>query len=144
MRSKPHLLGLAFVLLTVSGCGMLFYPKAGDFRKQAQGATGVETLLNLTTMLEASAKVMRGENYMTGLDDLHNQFHALHDSMCGVTEEQAKTPHYAKAVTLEREMWVVFKRLWRTRENQAVREVNLDLFSKRNQELREALQAVKG
>ncbi len=138
------MLGLSFLVLAVAGCGMLFYPKAGDFRKQAQGTTGVETLLNLTTMLEASAEATRGETYMAGLDDLHNQFHALHDSMCGVTEEQAKTPAYAKAVTLEREMWVVFKRLWRTRENQAVREANLDLFSKRNQELREALQAVKG
>lgn len=144
MRAKLHMLGLSFLVLAVAGCGMLFYPKAGDFRKQAQGTTGVETLLNLTTMLEASAKATRGENYTAGLDDLHNQFHALHDSMCGVTEEQAKTPAYAKAVTLEQEMGKIFWRLWKTRNNQALRDVHLDLFSKRNQELREALQAVKG
>jgi hypothetical protein len=95
-------------------------------------------------MLEASAKAARGgQGYDAALNDLHNQFHALNDTFCDVTKEQAATPAYAKAVTINKELWTVFKRLWKYRNEQPGRDTHLDLFAKRVQELRETLQAVK-
>ena len=136
---------VALSMVWLAGCSYLFYPRASEFLEKAKGGSGVETILNLTTMLEASAKAARGgQGYDAGLNDLHNQFHALHDAFCQVTKEQASTPAYAKAVTINKEMWPIFKRLWKYRNDQAGREVHLDLFAKRVQELREALLAVKG
>ena len=40
--------------------------------------------------------------------------------------------------------WVIFRQLWKHRSDQPGRDIALDLFAKRVQELREALQAVKG
>ena len=135
---------LCLALMSSAGCSYLFYPRAGDYLAQAKGQTGVETLLNLTSLLETSVNATRGTNYQTGLDDLHNQMHALNDAFCGVTEQQGKTPTYAKAVTLKKEMWTVFMRIWKNRDDQAVREAHVDLFGKRIQELRETLQTLKG
>jgi len=136
---------LVIALLGSAGCSYLFYPRAGEFREKAKGATGIETLVNLTNMLEASAKAARGgQGYDAPLNDLHNQFHALNDSFCDVTKEQAATPAYAKAVTINKELRTVFKRLWKYRNEQPGRDAHLDLFAKRVQELRETLQAVKG
>ena len=144
MRSILSVLAVLVLSVGISGCSYLFYPRAGDYLEQAKGATGADTIINLTTMLDASAKAARGENYQNGLDDLHNQFHALHDAMCGVTKEQAATPAYAKAVTINKELWVIFKRLWKNRKDQAWREAHLGLFTKRLQELREIIQTLKG
>lgn len=47
-------------------------------------------------------------------------------------------------VTIRREMRSVFHRLWRYRDDPAMRALHLDLFAKRLQELREAVQAVRG
>jgi hypothetical protein len=78
------------------------------------------------------------------MDDLHNQLHALDDAYCQVTKQQAETPAYAKAATLRKELWTIFKPLWRHRDDQAVREVQLDLFSARLQDVRDAVQGIKG
>jgi len=61
-----------------------------------------------------------------------------------VTKEQASTPAYTKVVVINKEMWAIFKQLWKHRSDQPGRDVALDLFAKRVQELREALQALKG
>lgn len=136
---------LGLVLVASTGCSYLFYPRAGEFLEKAKGASGIETMVNLTTMLEASAKAAHGgQGYDAALNDLHNQFHALHDAFCDVTKEQASIPAYAKAVTINKELWVIFKRLWKYRNEQPGRDTHLDLFAKRVQELRESLQAVKG
>ena len=132
------------VFITLSGCSYLFYPHAKEFAEKAKGATGVETLITLTTMLEASAKAAKGgKGYDQGLNDLHNQFHALHDSFCGVTEEQAKKPEYALAHTHEKELWAIFKRLWKYKDDQPQRDQHLDLFATELQELRATLQTLK-
>ncbi|TLY12852.1 MAG: hypothetical protein E6K69_09950 [Nitrospirae bacterium] len=141
---SARVMAICLLVVGLAGCSYLFYPRAGDYLGQAKGATGTDTIINLTAMLEASAKDARGENYQNGLDDLHNQMHALHDAMCGVTKEQATTPIYAKAVTIHKELWVIFKRLWKTRKDQALRDAHLDLFTKRVQELREIIQTLKG
>jgi len=144
-RSFMLTVALVIALVASAGCSYLFYPRAAEFREKAKGASGVETLINLTTMLEASAKgAQGGEGYDPPLNDLHNQFHALHDAFCDVTKEQAASPAYVKAVTINKELWAIFKRLWKYRDEQPGRDIHLDLFAKRVQELREALLAVKG
>ena len=100
MQRTIGLLALALMLIGLSGCSYLFYPRAGDYATQAKGASGVETMINLTTMMETTAaKAKGGKGVDTAFDDLHNQFHALSDAFCGVTDAQAKTPAYDLAVT---------------------------------------------
>ena len=119
---------LSMLLLGLSGCSYLFYPRAGDYAMQAKGASGVETMINLTNMMEAAAaKAKGGKGVDTAFDDLHNQFHALSDAFCGVTEAQAKTPAYDLAVTHKKELTAIFKRLWKFKGDQPQRDLHLDL-----------------
>jgi hypothetical protein len=142
-----HLIGflaLALLLTGLSGCSYLFYPRAGDYATQAKGANGVETMINLTNMMEASAaKAKGGKGVDPALDDYHNQLHALLDSYCGVTKEHAKTPAYDLAVTHKKELTAIFGRLWKFKDEQPQRDQHLDLSIAELKELRETLQAIK-
>ncbi|MGH7258194.1 MAG: hypothetical protein ACREIM_07430 [Nitrospiraceae bacterium] len=133
------------LILTLGGCSYLFYPKASTYLEQAKGATALETTEKLVAMLEASTQAARDPNgYRAGMDNLHNQLHALDEAMCQVTPQQADTPAYSKATTLRKELWTIFKPLWRHRDDQPVREAHLDLVNARLQDLRESLRALKG
>ena len=137
-------LALALILTSLSGCSYLFYPRAGDYATQAKGASGVETMINLTSMMEATAaKAKGGKGVDTAFDDLHNQFHALRDSFCGVTDAQGKTPAYALAVTHKKELGAIFWRLWKFKDDQPQRDQHLDLLATELEELRGTLQALK-
>lgn len=139
-----QLLMTAVVLLSLSGCSYLFYPRAGEYREQAKGTTGVDTMLNLTTMLDTSAKAAKGgKGNDKAFDDLHNQLHALLDSFCGVTKEQAQTPAYALAVTHQKELVAIFRRLWKFKDDQPQRDQHLDLLTTEVKELRATLQTLK-
>jgi hypothetical protein len=59
MRTAVHVTA-ALVTLSFSGCSYFFYPKADHYLTQAKGTTGVQTIENLTTMLEASSKAALG------------------------------------------------------------------------------------
>jgi glycyl-tRNA synthetase beta subunit len=143
MRTTISAMLIGFLFVVMTGCGHM-HPRADEFLTQAKGASGVETQINLTNMVEASAKSLQGQtNYEPGLDTLHNQLYALKKAGCEVTEQQSKTVAYAKAQTLRKEVKVIFYRLWKNKEDQAFRDQHLDLLSKRVAELREALQAVK-
>lgn len=144
MQRMIGMLALALMLTGLSGCSYLFYPRAGDYATQAKGASGVETMINLTNMMEATAaKAKGGRGVDNAFDDLHNQLHALLDSFCGVTEAQAKTPAYDLAVTHKKEMTAIFKRLWKFKNDQPQRDQHLDLLSAELKELRETLQTLK-
>ena len=144
MWRLSQLMVTGLVLLSLSGCSNLFYPRAGDYREQAKGATGVETMINLTNMMEASAaKAKGGKGVDNAFDDLHNQLHAFLDSFCGVTEAQAKTPAYDLAVTHKKELTAIFKRLWKFKDDQPQRDQHLDLLTAELKELRETLQMIK-
>jgi len=144
MQRTIGLLALALMLTTLSGCSYLFYPRAGDYATQAKGASGVETLINLTNMMEATAaKAKGGKGVDNAFDDLHNQLHALMDSFCGVTKEQAKTPAYDLALTHKKELGAVFGRLWKFKNDQPQRDQHLDLLIAELKELRETLQTIK-
>ena len=143
MQRLTGLFTLFVVLMGVSGCSYLFYPRAGDYATQAKGASGVETMINLTTMMEATAtKAKGGKGFDTAFDDLHNQFHALSDAFCGVTDAQAKTPAYDLAVTHKKELMAIFKRLWKFKGDQPQRDLHLDLLIVELKELRDTLQTI--
>ena len=144
MQRTIGLLVLALTLTSLSGCSYLFYPRAGDYAIQAKGASSVETMINLTNMMEASAgQAKGGKGVDTAFDDLHNQFHALNGAFCGVTDPQTKTPAYDLAVTHKKELTAVFKRLWKFKGDQPHRDLHLDLLSAEVKELRDTLQAIK-
>ena len=144
MQRLIGFLMFALLLTELSGCSYLFYPRAGDYAVQAKGASGVETMINLTNMMEASAaKAKGGKGVDPAFDDLHNQLHALMDSFCGVTEAQAKTPTYDLAVTHKKELGAVFGRLWKFKDDQPQRDQHLDLLTAEVKELRETLQTLK-
>lgn len=144
MQRSIGMLVLALMLTSLSGCSYLFWPRAGDYATQAKGASGVETMINITNMMEATAaKAKGGKGNDNAFDDLHNQLHALLDSFCGVTEAQAKTPAYDLAVTHKKELIAIFKRLWKFKDDQPQRDQHLDLLSAEVKELRETLQTLK-
>ena len=67
----------------LSGCSYVYYPRADDFAAKAKGATSLDTVLNLTTMMEASAEASKGgQGKDQPLDDLHNQIHAFDNMLC--------------------------------------------------------------
>ena len=143
MRRTIGILLLALTLTSLSSCSYLFYPRAGDYAMQAKGASGVETMINLTNMMEATAgKAKGGKGVDTAFDDLHNQFHALNDAFCGVTDVQAKTPAYDLAVTHKKELTAIFKRLWKFKGDQPQRDQHLALLSEELKELRSTLQTI--
>ena len=144
MRRLIGVLTLALLLTGLSGCSYLFYPRAGDYTAQAKGATGLETMITLTHMMEATAaKAKGGTGVDSAFDDLHNQLHALMDSFCGVTKDQAKTPAYDLALTHKKELGAVFGRLWKFKDDQPQRDQHLDLLNTELKELRETLQTLK-
>lgn len=144
MQRMIGTLALTLMLTGLSGCSYLFYPRAGDYAAQAKGASGVETMINLTNMMEATAAKAKGRKGVdNAFDDLHNQLHALSDAFCGVTEAQAKTPAYDLAVTHKKEMMAIFKRLWKFKDDQPQRDQHLDLLTIELKELRDTLQTIK-
>jgi hypothetical protein len=135
---------LTIVLAVSSGCSYLFYPRADDYAAQAKGATAVDTMVNLTTMMEATAaKAKGGKGNDAAFDDYHNQLHALLDSYSEVTKEQEKTPAFDLAVTHKKELIAIFKRLWKFKDEQPQRDQHLDLSIAELKELRDTLQTLK-
>jgi hypothetical protein len=144
MQKIAAVLATVGLLTGLSGCSYIFYPRADDFAAQAKGTTNVETVLNLTTMMEASAEASKGgTGYDQPLDDLHNQFHAFDDSLCCVDEAKRETSTYALAVTQNKELWAIFKRIWKFKDTQPQRDEHLELFKTEVQELRATLEALK-
>ena len=139
------LIGLfGLVMLTTSGCSYLFYPHAKEFTEKAKGTNTVETLINLTTMMEASAKAgQNGRGNDQAFDDLHNQLHAFDNTLCCVEKDKRETPAYALAVTHKKELWAIFKRVWKFKEDQPQRSQHLELFVTEVRELRDSLQPLK-
>ena len=144
MPRTASIIMLTILLAGSSGCSYLFYPRADDYAARAKGATAVDTMVNLTTMMEATAaKAKGGKGKDAPFDDYHNQLHALLDSYCKVTKEQQKTPAYDLAVTHKKELVAIFKRLWKFTDEQPQRDQHLDLSIAELKELRETVQTIK-
>ncbi len=144
MQKIAAILATAALVLGLSGCSYMFYPRADDYAAKAKGSTSVETVLNLTAMMEASAEAAKGGTGKDqSLDDLHNQFHAFDNTLCCVEEAKRQTPTYALAVTHNKELWAIFKRVWKFKNTQPQRDEHLALFQTEVQELRATLEALK-
>ncbi|MBL8073408.1 MAG: hypothetical protein JNL29_03495 [Nitrospira sp.] len=144
MNWKATIPVAVLLLLSTSGCSYLFYPHAKEFTAKAKGATGVETLINLTEMAEATArKAKGGKGVDQPFDDLHNQFHAIDDGLCSVEKSVREQPAYALAVTHDKELVAIFKRLWKFKSDQPQRDQHLDLFISEVQEMRQTLQTLR-
>lgn len=135
---------LGFVIFTTGGCSYLFYPHAKDFTEKAKGGTTVETLINLTNMMEATAKAgQQGKGKDQAFDDLHNQLHAFDNTICCVDKNKRALPAYDLLVTHNKELWAVFKRAWKFKDDQPQRSQHLELFATEVRELRESLHALQ-
>lgn len=144
MQKITSMFTVAVLLVGLSGCGALFYPRADDYAAKAKGSTSIETVLNLTAMMEASAEASKGgTGYDQPLDDLHNQFHAFDDSLCCVEEDKRAMSAYDLAVTHNKELWAIFKRIWKFKDTQPQRDEHLVLFKTEVQELRTSLEALQ-
>ena len=144
MGWKSVLTIAALLLLSTSGCSYLFYPHAKEFTEKAKGATGLDTLVNLTTMAETSAQAAKGgKGADQPFDDLHNQFHAIDNSICCVEKSVKGQPTYALAVTHNKELRTIFRRLWKFKNDQPQRDQHLDLFVSELQEMRQTLQTLR-
>ena len=144
--SRFYLLTFSFCLAlsVTSGCGTLMHPKAGDFLNQAKGENGIVTQINLTDMIQKTIDAARSQgDYEPSLSDLHDQLYALHKAGCQVSGDLAPNVAYHRAVTIRSELRTIFHRLWKFRDDPALRDNHLDLLATRVRELREALQAVK-
>ncbi len=132
------------LLLSTSGCSYIFYPQAKQFAAMAKGATGVDTVINLINMAETSAQAAKGgKGVDQPFDDLHNQFHAIDNNICCVEKSVKEQPAYALAVTHNKELRAIFKRLWKFKNDQPQRNQHLDLFVSELQEMRETLQTLR-
>ena len=144
MQKILAILATIALLAGISGCSYIFYPRADDYAEKAKGSSSVETVLNLTMMMEESAEASKGG---TGndqpLDDLHNQFHAFDHSLCCIEEAKRETPTYALAVTHNKELTEIFKRVWKFKDTQPQRDEHLELFKTEVRELRSTLEALR-
>lgn len=134
---------ICLILMTLSGCMGLFHPEATEIYNQAKGPNAQQTALTLVGLMEASAQQAKTEHGESqGLKNLHNQFHAFHQSLCDFSDEQQATTAYLQAVTLNQELKTVFHRLWKFKHDTALRTVHLDLMLSRIRELHGVLQAI--
>ena len=137
--------GLVLVLFCLGtvGCHSMMHPRADEFYQQAKGANAVETGLNLSKTMDATIQQLVNSPEKTELlDELHDQFHALHGVFCEMSEEQSKTIAYIHSKTLIKELKTVFHRLWKYREDERIRALHLGLFRARLVEFRLALEAI--
>jgi len=63
--------------------------------------------------------------------------------LCCVEKATREQPAHALAVTHNKELWAIFKRLWKFKNDQPQRDQHLDLFATEVRELRETLQMLK-
>ncbi|MCS6897646.1 MAG: hypothetical protein NZM29_06690 [Nitrospira sp.] len=144
MKQTCGILGLCLLFTVSSGCSYLFYPRAAEYAQQARGATVVETMSNLTTMLEASATNAKGGTGKDlALDSYHNQLHALFDAVDEAVATQVKPPASDRLLTHKKTLRLLFHRLWTLKDQQPQRDYHLDLCLGELKRLRETLQTLK-
>ncbi|MCP9461764.1 MAG: hypothetical protein NNA24_06955 [Nitrospira sp.] len=144
MKPSIGIVAFCVVLLMQAGCSYLFYPRADDYARQAKGTTAVDTLLNLTSMLEASAAQAKGgKGKDQALDDYHNQLHALFDTIDTAVASQITPPTSDLLITHKKTLRLLFHRLWALKDQQPQRDQHLNRCLAELRSLREALQGFK-
>lgn len=145
MKYSGIFLAICLAMATLTGCMRLFHPQATEIYNQAKGPNARQTALTLVGLMQASAQQAKTEpGESQGLENLHNQFHAFHQSLCDFSEEQQATTAYEQAVTLNQELKTVFHRLWKFKNDDSLRTIHLDLMLSRIRELHSVLQTIPG
>ncbi|GIW53599.1 MAG: hypothetical protein KatS3mg082_0003 [Nitrospiraceae bacterium] len=123
----------------------MFYPHAKEFAEKAKGATHIDTLINLATMMETSAKAARsGRGYDQALDDLHNQFHAFDNTLCCVDKAMRRPAGLCPRGDAQQGVVGHFQSArGNSKTINRSAEQHLDLFVAELKELRETLQSLK-
>jgi hypothetical protein len=149
---RPSYLTALVIVLSLNGCAMYTSPSIyladrstrKDIAEQAKGANQVQTLLNLITMMETSVKSAgSGKGYDQPFRDLHNQFHAFDNQFCSVDKDTQAKPAYDLAVTHNKELWAIFLRAWKFKDEQPQRQQHIELFAAEVKELRETVELLK-
>jgi hypothetical protein len=152
MHHHLYLILALVSLLSLNGCAMYTSPSIyladrstrKDIAEQAKGANEVQTLLNLITMMETSVKSAgTGKGYDQPFRDLHNQFHAFDNQFCSVNKDTQAKPAYDLAVTHNKELWAIFLRTWKFKDEQPQRQQHIELFAAEVKELRETIETLK-
>jgi hypothetical protein len=152
MRRQLYPILAVITLLSLNNCAMYTSPTIywadrsarKEIAAQAKGANQVQTLLNLITMMETSAKSAgSGKGYDQPFRDLHNQFHAFDKEFCSVDKDNQAKPAYELAVTHNKELWAIFLRTWKFKDEQPQRQQHVDLFAAEVKELRETVELLK-
>lgn len=144
MKHTIGFLAYSLLLFGLSGCMALHAPHAKAFIGKAKGTTQVETLENLSTMMETSATAAKGrKGDDQALEDLHDQSHAFRNVLCCLDKTKRETPAYALTVTHSKELKAIFKRIKEFKNVQPQRDQHLDLFLTELGETRDSLQALK-
>ena len=152
MHRHLYLILALVSLLSLNGCAMYTSPSIyladrstrKDIAEQAKGANQVQTLLNLITMMETSVKSAgSGKGYDQPFRDLHNQFHAFDHQFCSVDKDTQAKPAYDLAVTHNKELWAIFLRAWKFKDEQPQRQQHIELFAAEVKELRETVELLK-
>ena len=152
MHRHLYLILALVSLLSLNGCAMYTSPSIyladrstrKDIAEQAKGANQVQTLLNLITMMETSVKSAgSGKGYDQPFRDLHNQFHAFDNQFCSMDKDTQAKPAYDLAVTHNKELWAIFLRAWKFKDEQPQRQQHIELFAAEVKELRETVELLK-
>lgn len=152
MRRYSCLILISAVVLSLGGCAMYTSPSTywadrstrKELVEQAKGANQAQTLLNLITMMETSAKSAgSGTGYDQPFRDLHNQFHAFDNQLNCADKDMRAKPAYDLAVTHNKELWAIFLRTWKFKDDQPQRQQHVDLFAAEVMELRGAVESLK-
>lgn len=152
MHRYSYLIPVLVSSLSLSGCAMYTSPSTyledrssrKEIAEQAKGANQVQTLLNLITMMETSVKSAgSGKGYDQPFRDLHNQFHAFDHQFSSVDKETQAKPAYDLAVTHNKELWEIFLRAWKFKNDQPQRQQHIELFAAEVKELRGTIETLK-
>jgi len=152
MHRYSYLILTSVIVLSLDGCAMYTSPSTywadrstrKELAAQAKDANQVQTLLNLITMMETSVKgAGSGKGYDQPFRDLHNQFHAFDNQLSCVDKEMRAKPAYDLVVTHNKELWAIFLRTWKFKDDQPQRQQHVDLFAAEVAELRGAVELLK-
>lgn len=152
MCCPSYFITALIVILSLDGCAMYTSPTIyladrsarKDIAEKAKGANQLQTLLNLITMMETSVKdAGSGKGYDQSFRDLHNQFHAFDKQFCSLDKETQAQPAYDLAVTHNKELWAIFLRAWKFKDDQPQRMQHIDLFATEVKELRQTVEMLK-
>lgn len=138
-------LAITILCFGIFACGGFFLSEKGKlYYQEAAGPTGLETAINLASMmvLDISQNTSEPQETMSTLANLDDQFEALKLAFKNMTDEQRLLIEYKQAVTLHQELNHMFKRLQKYRKDHELRRFHLEMVLERMNQLRVVLHSM--